>query len=137
MEENARYCDMCGYELENGDGTWVDDQLLCESCVEEHCTTCDHCGETIWANDAVEDDNITLCQTCYDDHYHRCECCGRIIHDNSTNWQGDMPYCDSCYDEFNDEIEEYVPAPNQMTTSNPYIPQLLDTSTHRYQKGRR
>ena len=107
MEENARFCDICGYELENGDGTWVGDQLLCESCVEEHCTTCDHCGETIWANDAVEDDNITLCQTCFDDHYHRCDCCGSIIHDNNTNWRDSMPYCDDCNDDFNDEIEEY------------------------------
>ena len=93
-------------------GTWVDDQFLCQECVDEHCTTCDHCGETIWANDTVQDDSITLCPTCYDDYYHRCECCGRIIHDNNTNWQGDMPYCDSCYDEFNDEIEEYSYKPD-------------------------
>ena len=54
MEENTRVCDICGTELEDGEGTWVDDQFLCHECVDEHYTTCDHCGETIWINDKIE-----------------------------------------------------------------------------------
>jgi len=71
MEENVRVCDICGREIKEEEGTWVDDQFLCHECVDEHCTTCEHCSETIWVNDSVQDDNITLCQTCYDDHYHQ------------------------------------------------------------------
>lgn len=112
MEENVRVCDICGCEIKEEDGTWVDDQFLCHECVDEHCTTCDHCGETIWINDAVQDDDTTLCETCYNDYYHRCECCNRIIHDNNINWRGDYPYCNSCYDDFNDEIEEYSYKPD-------------------------
>ena len=107
MEENMRTCDICGCEVAEEDGTWVDDQFLCQNCVDEHCTTCDHCNDTIWLNDTVQDNDTTLCPSCYDDHYHRCECCGRIIHDNDINWRGDFPYCDNCYDNFDDEIEEY------------------------------
>ena len=54
MEENVRVCDICGCEIKEEDGTWVDDQFLCQECVDEHCTTCDHCGETIWIVSAVE-----------------------------------------------------------------------------------
>ena len=107
MEENTRVCDICGCELENGEGTWVDGQLLCQDCVDEHCVTCGHCGETIWVNDAVQDDNLTLCQGCFDDYYSRCDCCGRLVRSSYVNWRGDYPYCDSCYEDFNDEIEEY------------------------------
>ena len=96
MEENVRICDICGCEIKEENGTWVDDQFLCHECVDEHCTTCDHCGETIWINDAVQDDDTTLCETCYNDYYHRCECCNRIIHDNNINWRGDYPYGGMC-----------------------------------------
>ena len=109
MEENLRVCDICGCELDAEEGTWVDDQFICEECVELHCTTCDHCGDTIWVNNTVQDDNITLCQSCYDDHYQRCECCNRIIHDNNVNWH---TYCDSCFDNFNNEIEDYSYKPD-------------------------
>lgn len=88
MEETI-VCDICGCELDAEDGTWVDDELLCETCVHEHCVTCDHCGDSIWANTAVQDDYSTLCAECFDNHHHRCECCGRILH-NIRNKKRDM-----------------------------------------------
>ena len=36
MEENVRVCDICGCEIKEEDGTWVDDQFLCHECVDEH-----------------------------------------------------------------------------------------------------
>ena len=50
--EEKRYCDFCGAELNEDEGTWVGDELLCDDCVDERCTICDHCGDTIWLNDA-------------------------------------------------------------------------------------
>ena len=47
MEEEARYCDYCGGELDEDEGTWVGDEVLCQDCVDEQCVTCDHCGEAI------------------------------------------------------------------------------------------
>ena len=63
--EEVRICDYCGMELAEDEGTYVDEELLCEDCVADHCITCDHCGETIWTTDCVTDDNSFLCQSCY------------------------------------------------------------------------
>ena len=57
MEEEVRICDYCGRELVEEEGTPVDDELLCDDCVEEHCVTCDHCGETIWEQNSVSDED--------------------------------------------------------------------------------
>ena len=107
MEEDVRYCDYCGGILDEGEGTWVGDEVLCQDCVDEQCVICDHCGEAIWHNDAVEDENTTLCQECFGDHYYRCECCQTIVHNSNVNWRMDLPYCEPCFDDFDDEIEQY------------------------------
>ena len=36
MEEETRYCDFCGGELDEDEGTWVNDELLCDDCCDEH-----------------------------------------------------------------------------------------------------
>lgn len=107
MEEQVRVCYHCGCELEADEGTYVDDNLLCQDCVVDYCVHCDRCGDTIYADDAVQDDDTCLCQECFDNHYYRCDCCGRIIRDGFVNWRNDIPYCEPCYDDFDDEIEEY------------------------------
>ena len=105
--EEVRICDYCGMELAEEEGTYVDDELLCDDCVADHCITCDHCGEIIWTTDCVTDDNSFLCQSCFDAHYHRCESCDRIISDDDCYWHDDLPYCESCYEDLEDEIEDY------------------------------
>ena len=107
MEEVVRICDYCGRMLAEGEGTPVDDELLCDDCVEEHCVTCDHCGETIWEQNSVSDEDTCLCQDCFDAHYYRCESCGQIVPESLVCWHSDLPYCERCFDEFEDEIEEY------------------------------
>ena len=67
MEEEVRICDYCGRVLAEGEGTPVDDELLCDDCVEEHCVTCDHCDETIWEQNSVSDEDTCLCQECFDE----------------------------------------------------------------------
>lgn len=58
--EEVRICDYCGRVLAEEEGTPVDDELLCDDCVEEHCVTCDHCGETIWEQNSVSDEDTCL-----------------------------------------------------------------------------
>ncbi len=82
--EEVRICDYCGMELAEEEGTYVNDELLCDDCVADHCITFDHCGEIIWTTDCVIDDNSFLCQSCFDAHYHRCESCNCIISDLET-----------------------------------------------------
>ena len=92
MEEEVRICDYCGRVLAEEEGTPVDDELLCDDCVEEHCVTCDHCGETIWEQNSVSDEDTCLCQDCFDAHYYRCESCGRIVPESLVCWHSDLPY---------------------------------------------
>ena len=120
--EEVRICDYCGRVLAEGEGTPVDDELLCDGCVEEHCVTCDHCGETIWEQNSVSNEYTCLCQECFDAHYYRCESCGQIVPESIVCWHSDLPYCERCFDEFEDEIEEYGYKPTPMkcrTTSTP------------------
>ena len=114
--EQKRICSCCGDVLDEDDyGTWVGEDLLCESCVDEECIICDHCGDTVYFNDAESDDNICLCADCYNDYYRRCENCNNIIHDNDVNWHDGLPYCNSCYDDIDSDYEiedyNYKPAP--------------------------
>ena len=118
MEEVVRICDYCGRMLAEGEGTPVDDELLCDDCVEEHCVTCDHCGETIWEQNSVSDEDTCLCQDCFDAHYYRCESCGQIVPESLVCWHSDLPYCERCFDEFEDEIEEYGYKPTPIFYGN-------------------
>ena len=118
MEEEVRICDYCGRVLAEEEGTPVDDELLCDDCVEEHCVTCDHCGETIWEQNSVSDEDTCLCQDCFDAHYYRCESCGQIVPESIVCWHGDLPYCERCFDEFADEIEEYGYKPTPIFYGN-------------------
>ncbi|MDE6789678.1 MAG: amidoligase family protein [Ruminococcus sp.] len=116
MEEEKRYCSYCGDVLDEDDcGTWVGEDLLCESCVDDECIVCDHCGDTVYSDDSESDDNISLCADCYNDYYRRCECCRCIIHDNDVNWHNELPYCNGCYDEIDSDYEiegyDYKPEP--------------------------
>lgn len=121
MEEEKRYCDYCGCVLDEYDGTWVGEDLLCQDCVDDQCITCDHCEEIIWTEDCVTDDNTYLCQECFDDYYRRCESCNRIIHDDCTCWQNNLPYCESCFDDLEDEIEEYSYKPEPIFYGDSYL----------------
>ena len=118
MEEEVKICDYCGRELAEEEGTPVDDELLCDDCVEEHCVTCDHCGETIWEQNSVSDEDTCLCQDCFDAHYYRCESCGQIVPESIVCWHSDLPYCERCFDEFEDEIEEYGYKPTPIFYGN-------------------
>ncbi len=121
--EEERICTHCGEVLLEDEGTIVDEELLCDECVNDCCITCDHCGETIWTEDCMTDDNTYLCQNCFDDNYNRCERCGRIIREYDTSWYDDLPYCYSCYDEIDndDEIEEYSYKPDPVFYGDSYM----------------
>lgn len=124
MEEEKRICSCCGDVLDENDyGTWIGEDLLCESCVDEECVVCDHCGDTVYSEDSESDDNICLCADCYNDYYRRCENCNHIIHDNDVNWYNNVPYCNGCYDEIDSdyEIEDYSYKPDPIFYGDSYL----------------
>ncbi|MCM1220515.1 MAG: amidoligase family protein [Lachnospiraceae bacterium] len=123
MEEEKRICTHCGEVLEEDEGTIVDEEILCDDCVNDCCIACDRCGEVIWAEESETDNDIYLCQDCFDNHYNRCECCERIIRNDDTSWHNNVPYCYSCYDEVDNdyEIEEYGYKPDPIFYGDSYL----------------
>jgi hypothetical protein len=69
MKMERIICERCGCELEEDEAYFVEDDILCEECLEQNTVTCDHCGERLYVSDAVLDDDTTLCQRCFDDLY--------------------------------------------------------------------
>jgi hypothetical protein len=80
-------CERCGCELEEDEAYFVEDDILCEECLEQNTVTCDHCGERLYVSDAVLDDDTTLCQRCFDDYYYRCE-----SYSNTISSQSDITF---------------------------------------------
>jgi len=85
MEPEKMHCDFCGCEIAEGDGMYVEGDLLCNDCVDEQTVTCEHCGEVIWSCNNISDHDTCLCQECFDRHYHRCESCDRIISEKGVS----------------------------------------------------
>lgn len=121
--EEERICTRCGEVLADYEGTTVDDDLLCDDCVDELCTTCDHCEEVIWTEDCVTDGDTYLCRECFSDYYRRCENCDNIIHDDSVCWHNDLAYCCDCFDDidYDDEIEDYNYKPEPIFYGDSYM----------------
>ena len=116
MEEEVRICDYCGRVLAEEEGTPVDDELLCDDCVEEHCVTCDHCGETIWEQNSVSDEDTCLCQDCFDAHYYRCESCGQIVPESIVCWTVTCPTAKDASTSLRTRSRNTVTSPHPFST---------------------
>lgn len=93
-------CEHCGKVLTEENSILVDDDYLCESCVEELTSCCSRCGRRIYNSDNAGDEDLVLCQSCYDYYYTTCERCGRIIHGDDTYYlddEGEDALCYDCY----------------------------------------
>jgi hypothetical protein len=65
----AEHCFCCGDRIEEGDGFYIDGELLCPSCIETETFECSECGGTFFNEDLTivrtEDDRILeLCEHC-------------------------------------------------------------------------
>ena len=61
------HCSCCGRRVYAEDTTWVEEEQVCESCVDNHCTQCEDCGEWMF-NEHIrynEDTDEYLCEYCY------------------------------------------------------------------------
>lgn len=50
-QEQGVVCALCGQAIKGGDYEELDDQLLCQDCLEEHTLLCTECGGRIWNDD--------------------------------------------------------------------------------------
>ena len=98
--EEHSICSLCGETVGSDEGYELDDQILCETCLEENTLICTECGERIWNDDNSGTRDIPLCHHCYDRDYTNCDCCGRLIRFCDayyTDDDEDTPLCYDCY----------------------------------------
>jgi hypothetical protein len=59
------YCDVCDHAHYHEDLTYVDDQDVCQWCLQNHYTTCDQCGEYVHRRETHRRGGDEYCLTCY------------------------------------------------------------------------
>lgn len=67
--EDYRRCDCCQTRFYCGDGHWVGDDFLCESCFNSQCFTCDCCGDSYFNEEKHWDEESKefLCNYCHNE----------------------------------------------------------------------
>ena len=102
------YCDDCVYYCECceeyvREATRVDDEWICESCLDEYYTRCDDCDEWIYRDNGyyIESRDIYVCDDCYNNSYRYCEECGEDYHIGDMTWVDELGryVCDDCAEE--------------------------------------
>lgn len=115
-EEEIRFCDCCGTEIDGDRHEKFEGQIYCPSCFEEDTVCCQHCGVRILWDSNAGDEDTPLCSGCYDDYYVSCSDCGRVIHQNDAyylSYNDDDAYCEHCYNENdNNSIHSYCYKPS-------------------------
>lgn len=98
---NSYICRVCGASFPEDELTLMDDELLCETCLDEETLVCADCGTRIWSEQNVGSSEHPLCQRCFDCGYTTCERCGAVLSFDSVFYlddEEDTPYCESCCD---------------------------------------
>ncbi len=102
-EENSAICSDCSERFDSdSEGTYIGDNIICQSCLDNNYFYCDCCNEWHHNDDnciEIEKDgfNICVCQDCADNEYYQCTECGNY-HDSDLNYEVDCDnYCNDCY----------------------------------------
>lgn len=100
---NSNYmCRVCGAAFPEDELILMDDELICETCLEEETVVCSDCGTRIWNEQDAGSSELHLCQRCFDRGYTTCEHCGSVLSYDSAFYldeEDDYPYCESCYNQ--------------------------------------
>lgn len=102
---NSNYmCRVCGAAFPEDELILMDDELICETCLEEETVVCSDCGTRIWNEQDAGSSELHLCQRCFDRGYTTCERCGAVVSYDDAFYlddEDDYPYCESCYNQLN------------------------------------
>ena len=95
-------CRVCGAAFPEDELILMDDELICETCLEEETVVCSDCGTRIWNEQDAGSSELHLCQRCFDRGYTTCERCGVVVSYDDAFYlddEDDYPYCESCYNQ--------------------------------------
>lgn len=107
--KNELICSHCGEIIEDNDYGLVDDEIVCQKCIDDHTVTCEHCGRIIRDSNDFGNEDMSLCRSCYENHYTHCAECNCLIYrDDAYEYDGDL-FCYECYREVreNSIIHDY------------------------------
>lgn len=64
-------CDCCGRRIMREEAVYVDDEEICESCVQNECFICDECDELHFNEfkTYIEDEDKYVCKNCKEEYY--------------------------------------------------------------------
>lgn len=96
-QTNQHECSECGTITE--DIQLIDNQYLCNDCMQTHYTTCDDCNSIIPIDEAyTTHDGRTICDDCSSDHYFTCDYCNTLHHIDEPYivTHDDQYICDDC-----------------------------------------
>lgn len=107
-------CSHCGAAIEDNDYGLVDDEIVCQECIDDHTVTCEHCGRIILDSDDFGNEDMSICRSCYENHYTHCAECSCLIYRDDTYEYDDNLFCYECYREVrgNSTIHDYNYKPN-------------------------
>ena len=86
---NSYICRVCGASFPEDELTLMDDELLCETCLDEETLVCSDCGTRIWSEQNAGSSEHPLCQRCFDRNYTTCERCGAVLSFDSVFYLDD------------------------------------------------
>ena len=98
-QEKAFYCEDCGNDTMNEDGTSIEetDMTVCNGCYDDHYAMCDECNENYHTDHVTETETGDIvCNRCLDENYFECDDCYTFHHIDKKNTVDDKVLCDEC-----------------------------------------
>lgn len=89
-------CSICGEKIANNEYTWVDGDIVCNSCKEEHVYFCDCCGRAVLDENSHYANNQTWCKRCFEQNFRECACCGETVYFYDMIYSTNGYICENC-----------------------------------------
>ena len=104
-------CDYCGKEFDEDILTQIDNEFVCDDCIDEHFCLCDGCERFFHNDDVTYINDYYYCKDCYDNSTFVCECCNEVHLLEESNNTDDCIICNDCLEEnycYCDECGELI-----------------------------
>ena len=111
MEEKV-LCTCCGEIITNNYYATINDEPICDDCIDEECGRCESCDELFYNSDLYgQDYDRCLCEYCMNEYYTHCDNCDDLISRENAYELDDSYYCSRCYHEKTHVIHSYSHKP--------------------------
>jgi len=125
LEESCT-CTVCGEDCREDETVTINDERVCEDCLEHDFVYCDECEEYVHYNDIqyVSSTEMHVCDACLSDYYTCCDNCGEYCRTvDSFTVSGGGKVCGVCIENYYlcSDCEEYHPSTNYVKGEDEYV----------------